>query len=127
MASKAAEVLASALEKDAEAYDEGKLNHIGIRIDPVLNELRPMNDIPKPIFKLALQFWKEWALFSRETSRHKAFVTDSDWPIMARTIAQHVRLGTLPNDKLIIDNFVRKPPIRSWLKLKSLLNRSTTT
>jgi hypothetical protein len=127
MTSKAAEILANALEKDVEAFNAGDVNEVGMRIDAVLNEVRPMNNIPKPIFKLALQFWKEWALFSRESSRHKAFVTNTDWPIMAHTIAQHVRLGTLPNDKLIIDNFVRKPPIRSWLKLKSLINRSNNT
>ncbi len=125
MALKAAEILAKALEEDACAQEQGALGDQSMRIENVCREIRPINDIPRPIFKLALKFWKQWALASQHSWHHGGSISESEWPEMARIIAQHVRIGTLPNNKLILDNFVRKRRSLSWRDLKSLFEKGS--
>ena len=123
MTSKAAEILATALEQDADRQEQGELNDQFARIEKILREVKPINNIPRPIFKLATRFWKEWAIAAQRSWRHFGNISESDWPKMARMIAQHIRLGTLPNDKLILDEFVRKRYVIPWRELKRLFNK----
>lgn len=124
MASKAAAILASALEHDADAHELRKLDNLDVRIEAVRREIVSCNDIPEPIYKLALRFWKEWARASRHGWNYHGSISENDWPAMARTIAQHVRTGSLPPDKLIIDNFVRRRSTIQWRDIKRLFDDS---
>ncbi len=125
MASEAAEILASALEQDASAQESGRLEIEDQRIEAVRQEVRPINDIPRPIFKLALRFWREWAQASRLGLDDYGLIAASDWPVMARTIAQHVRSGSMPPDRMIIENFVRRRRPSRWRGLGRLFGDST--
>jgi hypothetical protein len=108
MASGAADILATALERQAGAHDQGELQNMVAHREAVCRQVLPISDIPRPTSKPALRFWNEWARASRYAWNAVGPVSKSDWPTMARTSAQHVRTGTLPADKLILDNFVRR-------------------
>jgi hypothetical protein len=125
MAPKAADILAEALESDAQQQEHGTLNDIELHIKSVQQKVMPMNDIPRPIYKLAMRFWQEWAKASRQDWHHKGAISENDWPAMARTIAQHVRTGSLPNDKLILENFVRRGSSMPWKDLSRLFGNSS--
>ncbi len=120
MALKAAEILATALEQDADAYEKGELHDLHARIEKVRREVSAINDIPRPIYKLALRFWKSWADSSHHSWRYQDFISENDWPELSRIIAQHVRKGTLPNDKRILDNFMRKRRMQPFKVIKEL-------
>lgn len=120
---KAAEILAGALEQAAEEQEQGDLPDLDARRLVTDRQVAPINDIPRPIFKLAQRFWKDWAYAARHEWRTHGELIAADWPEMARTIATHVRLGTMPSDQRILGNFVRRRVIR-WRDLKTLLRDS---
>lgn len=124
MVSKAAEIIARALEDDARAHEQGELGELEPRIAAVRRQVLPFNDIPRPVFKLALRFWKAWAQVQRHGARYRGPVDHGEWPQMARTIAEHVRLGTMPSDRRVIDAFVRRRSKLNWHDFKALFGKS---
>ncbi len=124
MALKAAEILASALEADALAMEHGQLEPLETRIASVRRQVQPINDIPRPIFKLAIRFWKEWSKALHHGARYPGPLQADDWPELARIVAQHVRQGTMPNDRRLIDTFVRRRQKLPWRDLKMLFGKS---
>lgn len=124
MASEAAEILATALEACASAQEQGTLGNLDKRLQSVRRQVVSINDIPRPTFRLAMRFWKDWVRASRQGWRFYGPVTENDWPDIARTIAQHVRTGTLPPDTLILDNFMRKRRNMLWRDLRNLFDDS---
>ncbi|MCY4263520.1 MAG: hypothetical protein OXE78_01520 [Gammaproteobacteria bacterium] len=124
MASKAADILANWLEQDAEAFERNLLKDLTERLKSIQQEVVPINDIPRPTFKLAMSFLKEWDLALRKGEEYFGSIQMRDWPVMARTIAENVRKGSLPNDQLILDNFVRKRKSLPWRDLMTLFGKS---
>ena len=118
---KAAEILAGALEQVAREQEEGNLPDLEARRLETHRHVIRANDIPRPIFKLSQRFWKDWAYSARHDWRTHGELVAADWPEMARTIAAHVRLGTMPSERRILVNFVRRRVIR-WRDLKQLLS-----
>lgn len=112
--------MAEALERDADLHDRDELDNVDAHIEDVCRQVLPINNIPEPIYKLTLHFWKEWGRALQEDWVHYAEIEKDEWPVMARTIAKHVRLGTLPNDKRIIRNFINGRPPVPWSKLREL-------
>lgn len=108
MASKAAEILATALEKNATKHEQELTDHLFAELEEIKRTVKAINDIPRPIFKLSMRFWKQWAIASQNAWRYSGSLSQKDWPVLARIIAEHVRKGTLPNNQMILDNFVRK-------------------
>ena len=113
-------MLAAALEADATAHEQGTLSNMDARIIEIETQLKRINDIPRPTYKMAMRFWKEWAWESTHGWSHYENIGVDDWPELARTIAAHVRTGTLPPDKRIIMNFVRRKRVILWRNLKNL-------
>ena len=126
MASKAAELLAGALEERADAHEAGSLGDELTHLERVRSEVSNMNDIPRPMYKLAMRFWKEWATTSANGWETDLAVEQDQWPAMARTIAQHVRTGRLPPDKQILNNFVRRPRSFGTRYIKWILKKSSS-
>lgn len=118
---KAADILAGALRHEADLHEQGALRDTEARMEAVRREVSRCNDIPRPVYKLALRFWKAWALAASHDWQNYEPITKDDWPRMARTIAQSVHTGRLPNDPMIIRNFVRRRPRLAWRELKRLL------
>ena len=112
--------MAGALEQSADAQARGELADLNERIEEVRRQVVPINDIPRPIFKLALRFWKDWALASLNGFRHQDAVAETEWPELARIIAGHVRTGSMPNDRRILDNFVRRRRALNWRDMGKL-------
>jgi hypothetical protein len=105
MSSEASEILAKALEADASAQESGQLDGIGMLYDEVLCEILPINDIPEPLFNLAFSFWGDWLDAKDHNWFHHEPLTSDDWPRIAKSIASHLRQGTLPEDQLILKLF----------------------
>ena len=124
MASTAADRLASGLEQDAVAWEQGRLENLDRRMQAIQQQVLPINDIPRPSFKLAMRFLKEWQRALTLGACYHGPVQASDWPIMARTIARHVRTGTLPDDRRILQYFVRRRPVLNWRDVKRLFGSS---
>ncbi len=124
MAETAADILAGALEREADAHDAGEFSNTEARMEAVRRKVASFNDIPRPVYKLAMKFWKAWAREARFNWNHFEPMSKGDWPRMARTIAQSVRTGHLPNDKAILENFVHRRPKLRWFEIKRLLGES---
>lgn len=121
--SKSAEILAAALERDADAQDRGEFGELGKRWADVRSEIVPINEIPNPLFYLAMRFWDDWGDTARHEWQYHEPFEQPDWPRMARDIANHVRAGTLPEDELVIKHFLPKPKKKTLLqRLKGLFS-----
>jgi len=124
--SEAAEILAKALEVDALAHEAGQFANIGMRYDPVLGEILPINDIPEQLFGLAFGFWDCWLDAANHDWLHHEPMSKADWPNVARVISQCLRAGALPTDPMILNQFLPKPPSPSLLqRLKQWFVRHT--
>ena len=121
MAATAAEILAAALEQDADAQERGGELDLAAHMASVRRQVLPINNIPRPVFRLALRFWREWDHAHRSGWRYYGPMTEQDWPAAARLIASHVRTGRLPQDRAILDSFVRRRLALPWRDLKQLL------
>ena len=124
MASGAAEILARALEREADAQEAGSTGDLHQAMQVIRREIMPINDIPRPIFNLTLKFWKQWANAAQNQWRYQGSIAADDWPRMARILAQSVRQGTMPNDPEIIEHFIRRKAKLSWRDMKSLFDES---
>ncbi len=118
---KAAEILARALENDADAHDRAEFAQVGLQLVSVQREVLPINDIPRPVYKLAMRFWREWQSAAALDWPHHAAVEQQEWPALARIVAEHLRLGRLPNNARILDGFVRRPHRRLLRKLMDVM------
>ena len=122
MASESAEILAKALEHDANIQEKNRISEIGNRYDDVICEILPINEIPEDLFGLAMRFWDDWVDASNhEWKYHEPFV-ESDWPKMARKIATHLREATFPNDELILEEFMPTPKKPILKRIKNLFS-----
>ncbi len=127
MAETAADILAGALEREADAHDAGEFANTEARMEAVRRKVATFNDIPRPVYKLAMRFWKAWAREARFDWNHYEPISKDDWPRMARTIAESVRTGHLPNDKAILKHFVRGRPRLRWFQIKRMLGKSASS
>ena len=126
MTQTAAELLAGALEREADAHERGELGDARSRMEAVRREVARFNDIPRPVYKLALRFWKAWAREASFGWGQTASITKDDWPRLARKVAQSVRAGRLPSDPLILQHFVRRGPRLQWREIRRLFGDPET-
>ncbi len=112
--------MASALEGAADAQESGSPLDLQATLQTTQRQVKPINDIPRPIFKLTLKFWEQWALAARNQWNDLREIDKNDWPAMARTMAQHVRSGQMPNDRKIVENFIKRRPLLPWRDMKKL-------
>ena len=125
MASKAAEFLATALEQDAEAFEHKTLENLTGRFQAIQQNVVPINDIPRPTFKLAMSFLKEWDMALHRGADYFGPIKSDQWPELARIIADCVREGSMPNNRLILDTFIRKRRAMPWLDINRLFGNSS--
>jgi hypothetical protein len=127
MPSEAAEILARALELDAEAQERGELDNIGMQYDEVLGQILPIDDIPDQVFNMAFGFWSDWLDAKNHNWLHHEPMTKSDWPKVARIIAQSVRELTIPSDPTIQKLFLpapKAPRTSLFQRIKACFRRS---
>lgn len=123
ISSEAAEILASALERDAEDHERGKFENIGMRYDDVENEILPLQDTSEPVFALALRFWEDWCdAANHEWKFHKP-IEQADWPRMARLIAASLKEGILPTDQLVLEEFLPRPKVPFAMRITYWLSK----
>jgi hypothetical protein len=61
MNNEAANILASALENDANNHDAGIHQEIGLNWDNIYAEILPIEeDINSPLYNMTFRFWDEW-------------------------------------------------------------------
>lgn len=122
MNEEAANILASALEKDAEAHDSGDFINMGMRWDDIYGEILPIEDnINIPIYAIAFRFWDEWSDAANHNWKYHEAIRKSQWPILAKEIAQNLRLKSQINNQVIIDNFTPDTKVSLIKKIKKWL------
>ena len=119
MSSKAADILANALEADAIAHESGQHHKIGDKFDDVLSEISSLNDIPPRLSCLAINFWDGWQDSRNHDWLYYEPITESDWPRLAREISRSLREGSLPNNQELIDHFSPEPSLPLLQRFKN--------
>ena len=126
MSCEASEILARALENDAYAQERGELEDIGMQYDEVLGQILPIDENPEQVTNMAFCFWDDWLDAKNHDWQFHEPMQESDWPRVARIIANSVRESSIPLDPVIRKLFVPidRPPIpTAWQRIKAWLNR----
>jgi hypothetical protein len=124
MTSKAADILANALEVDAIAHESGQQHKIGEKFDDVMSEISSLNDIPPRLSYLAINFWDSWQDSRNHDWLYYEPITESDWPRLAREISHSLRSGSLPNNQDLIDRFSPEPGLPFLQRFKNWVFKS---
>ena len=119
MTSKAADILANALEGDAIAHESGQQHKIGEKFDDVMSEISSLNDIPPRLSYLAINFWDSWQDSRNHDWLYYEPISEADWPRLAREISHSLRSGSLPNNQDLIDRFSPEPGLPFLQRLKN--------
>jgi len=118
MVNEAAEILACALEQDAQAQEAGNINDIGLRWDDIYAEILPIQDTAEPIFAMAMRFWDDWGDASKHEWKYHEPITKEQWPIFARELATCLRTETMPENQIINENFTPMPTVSILERIK---------
>jgi hypothetical protein len=102
------QVLIAAIEKDIRAHESGDFEDISMGYDDVLGELLPFHD-KNDVVGIALEFWDCWGDASRHEWRHYDGIGKDDWPALARSIIESIRVNRMPENQLIIEHFAPRP------------------
>ena len=108
MNKEATELLASALEKDANDQDLGQIENLGMQWDNVYGQILSIDEINQPLYNLAFRFWDDWADAANHEWKYYEPIKEAEWPSIAREIACSLRSQVLPTNPLIIEKFQPK-------------------
>lgn len=111
------DVLASALELDADAHDAEQYDAIGERFDDVLNEVIPFWDDYERALSAGFYFWDCWVDARNHDWQYYPGTARGDWPRYARAVAAALRRGEVPEsvpDMLL----TRGPTWRQRLRMR---------
>lgn len=115
-------ILANALLEDAAAHDAGAFDRIAARYDDVLAQLLPIQDVDERRFSIAFAFWDGWCGASTSEWRAGPQIDKSDWPRLARHIAERLAHGEAATDSAIVEHFApenrptMRRALRGWLR-----------
>lgn len=119
------EVLASALEADADAHEAGHHDVVGERYDDVLGEVQPFGDAHAAALSMGFHFWDCWVDARNHDWRYYPDATEADWPTMARAVALALRRGEVP-DGVPAALVTAPPPFRQRLRERFRRKRSSS-
>jgi hypothetical protein len=110
-------ILAAALVADAAAHETGQFEAIGEVYDDVYRELLAIQDLKERRFGIALNFWDGWADARNHDWFHYPGIAQSDWPRLARGIAEALENGVDPTDAAVVARFAPENllPLRTRL------------
>lgn len=91
------EVLASALEADADSHDAGRHDDVGERYDDVLGEVLPFWDSHARTLSMGFHFWDCWVDARNHDWNYYPDAREGDWPRLARAVAAALRSGQDPD------------------------------
>ena len=125
MNTEAAEILATALENEAANHERGNYDSIGNKWDHVYAELLPIeNDIDNSIYGLAFRFWDDWCNSANHDWQYHELMVKDMWPRYARKIADSLRNRKLPDNQVILDNFLPRPTVSLKTKVIKWFSRN---
>ncbi len=110
------EVLASALEADADAHEAGRLDAVGERYDNVLAELTPLWDSHARLLSMGFHFWDCWVDARNHDWNYYPDAQEDDWPRLARAVAAALRTGGEPDG--VPPRLLMSPPTL-WQRLRA--------
>jgi hypothetical protein len=90
------DVLAAALELDADAQDAEQYESIGERFDDVLSEVLPFWDSHERALSTGFYFWDCWVDARNHDWQYYPGTERGDWPRLARAVAAALRIGEDP-------------------------------
>jgi hypothetical protein len=91
--------------------------------DDVYGELLPIEDCNQPIYNLAFRFWDDWCDCANHEWKYHETMQKFEWPLFAREIAIALRTNTMPSNQRIIDQFLPKPKVSNFKKIKDFFKK----
>lgn len=91
------EVLASALEADADSHDAGRHDCVGERYDDVLGEVLPFWSSHAGALSMGFHFWDCWVDARNHDWNYYPDAREGDWPRLGRAVAAALRSGEDPD------------------------------
>ena len=113
------EVLAAALEADADAHDAGDHDSVGDRYDEVLGEVLPFWDADAQALAMGFHFWDCWVDARNHDWEYYPGTLEGDWPDWARRVASALRRGVVPDGvpaALLVPGPTLRRRFRRWLR-----------
>lgn len=121
------EVLAAALEADADAHEAGRHDAVGERYDDVLAEVTPFWDPhARPIYgfpllvSMGFHFWDCWVDARNHDWNYYPDAQQGDWPRLARAMVAALRSGEEPDG--VPASLLTTPPTL-WQRLRARYRR----
>lgn len=117
-------IVADALEAAAQLQDDGLVKRLGEAFEPTYARVIETDANVGEVIAFALTFWDEWVDAANHDWKYHDPIRESDWPRFAREISTAVRLGRLPDNQFLLEQFRLKPrrTLRQWFS--SLFKRA---
>lgn len=113
------EVLASALEADADAHDAGRHDCIGERYDDVYGEVLPFWESHPRSLSMGFHFWDCWVDARNHDWNYYPDAREGDRPGLARAVTAALRSGEDPEgvpDALLVPGPTLRQRLMAWLR-----------
>lgn len=114
------EVLAAALEADADAHEAGRHDAVGERYDDVLAEVTPFWDPRARRLSVGFHFWDCWVDARNHDWNYYPDAQEGDRPRLARAVAAALRSGEEPDG--VPAPLLTTPPTL-WQRLRARYRR----
>ena len=119
MNNEATNIIASALESDANNHDSGKYQEIGLNWDNIYSEILPIEEnIASPFYSMAFRFWDDWGDAANHEWQYHEPIKKEQWPQLARELANCLRSQTMTINSTLIDNLMPKPKVSLLERIK---------
>jgi hypothetical protein len=109
------EAAAAGLLRSADAHDRGDFAVVEREFDTFEGSLSQDASGVHDDVLLAFSFWDGWVDSSNHGWQYYEPLKQSDWPVLARTIAAALRSGDPVSDPEIVASFSIQPRRESWL------------
>ncbi|MGB2714952.1 MAG: hypothetical protein WBC51_12280 [Vicinamibacterales bacterium] len=124
MVSEANAIVADALEAEARRQDRGDVHRLREAYDHTYARVVQVNSDFGEAIELAFSFWDEWIDAATHDWHFHDPIKESDWSGFAQEIAVAVRVGRVPDNQFLIEQFRVKPRRTLRQKLWSLFGRA---
>ena len=116
-------IVATALRREAVLHDSERFDRIGDAYDDVEMELLPLEtscarDIA---IAIAMSFWDSWIDARNHDWHYYQGISQSDWPVLARTIASMLDTGAPITEPGVLKRFAPEYHRSLWRQLKEWL------
>jgi hypothetical protein len=119
MNNEASNIVATALEIDANKHDAGEYQEIGSCWDNIYAEILPIEeDISSPLYNMTFRFWDDWGDAANHNWQYHKPIKKEQWPLFARELAVCLRTQTMTTNIVLLNSFMPKPKLSLLERIK---------